>query len=152
MLNIINNLPEAFCPADMPSCLKFLHFAHHHLDLCPELSFMIGWGDTRLSVGDELSTNCRWWVRRPKGDRQRMLPFPGFLRPRLRSSYLGGVGDYFEMEITIPSPNDGRYSQCPRTLVYQTMGNRRSNTLSALRIHGLTARNITLLKRYLGWH
>jgi hypothetical protein len=151
MLNIINNLPEALVLADLPDCLKLLHFAYYNLSLCPELSFTIGRGSARLNVGDELTTNSRWWARRPGGDRQRMFPFPGFRRPTLRTSYLGRDG-YFEIEVIIPRPNDGRYSHCPRTLMYQPGCEVDRNTLSALRIHGLTTANITELKHHLGWH
>jgi hypothetical protein len=150
MLNIINNLPEALVLADMPDCLKLLHFAYYNLNLRPTLSFTTGYGNTRLDVGDELTASRRWWARRPRGDRQRMLPFPGFLRPSLRNSYLGR-DNYFEIEITVPRPSDGRYAHCPRTLVYQPGGEVTRNTLSALRIHGLTAVNITELKHHLGW-
>ncbi len=151
MLNIINTLPEALVLADMPHCLKLLYFAHHNLGLHPTLSFMVGYGRNRLSVGDELTASRRWWARHPKGDRQRMLPFPGFLRPRLTNSYFESRDNYFEIEIAVPRRSDGRYRRCPRTLVYQTGGEVTENTLSALRIHGLTAANITELKQYLGW-
>jgi hypothetical protein len=151
MLNIINNLPEALVLADMPDCLKLLHCAYYNLSIRPNLSFTIGYGNTRLSVGDELTIDRRWWVRRPRGDRQRMLPFPGFHRPSLRTSYLGR-DDYFEIEINVPVPNDGRYRHCPRTLVFQLGGEVTRNTLSALRIHGLTAADITELKHHLGWY
>lgn len=151
MLNIINNLPEALTPSDLPDCLKLLNAAYYFLNLRPALSFSTGYGSTRFNVGDELTASRRWWARRPRGDRQRMLPFPGFRRAQVVNSYLGH-SDYFEIEVTIPRPSDGQYYHCPHTLVYQSEGEVTRNTLSALRIHGLTASNITELKNHLGWH
>jgi hypothetical protein len=150
MLNIINNLPEALVLADMPDCLKLLHFAHYNLGLRPYLSFVVGMGNHKLYIGDELTPRARWWTRRPRGDRQRMLPFPGYNRARINNTYTGR-DSYFEIEIAVPSRHDGRYRNCPRTLTFQPGGDVDRNTLSALRIHGLTAANITDLKIRLGW-
>lgn len=150
MLNITNNMPEALSLADLPGCLRILHSAYYYLSLRPYLSLTVGKGENRLSVGDELTTGSRWWARRPKGDQQRMLPFPGFARCRLKTCYLG-QDNYFELEIVIPHRNDSCYQRCPRTLIYQPGGEVTRNTLSALRVHGLTAENILSLKSQLGW-
>jgi len=150
MLNIINNLPEALTLADLPDCLKLLHFANYNLGLRPSLSFVVGMGNHKLQIGDELTAGRRWWARRPKGDAQRMLPFPGYSRAHLNNSY-SGRDTYFEIEIAVPGRHDGRYRNCPRTLTFQPGGDVDRNTLSALRVHGLTAANITDLKQQLGW-
>jgi hypothetical protein len=150
MLNIVNNLPEALILSDLPDCLRLLHFAHCNLGLCPKLSFVVGHGDSERCIGDELTARCRWWARRPRGDRQFMLPFPGYRRATLTNTY-SDRDRYFEIEVAVPSRNDGRYRNCPRVLTYQPGEYPTRNTLSAMRIHGLTAENITNLKSQLGW-
>ena len=148
MLNIINNLPEALTLADLPDCLRLLYCANYNLRLRPFLSFVAGErGERELCVGDELTVGRRWWARRPEGDAQRMLPFAGFNRARAHTTYQGR-DNYFEVEITPPRLHVGH---CPRVLTFQPGARRNSQTLSALRVHGLTAENITELKQQLRW-
>ena len=150
MLNIINNLPEALTLAELPDCLKLLHCSQYTMGLLPLLSFVVGEGGRERCIGDELTVRRRWWARRPRGDAQLMLPFAGFNRARLRATY-SGRDNYYEIEISPPGRHDGCCQDCPRVLTFQPGGVRDRQTLSALRVHGLTTANITELKHHLGW-
>jgi hypothetical protein len=140
---IVNNIVECVTRAEVRAGLSLLHYAIRSGGIHMSLSFVCGTGEAALRCGDDIEPNNRWWCKTSRWDRQLMLPFPDFNTALITDVY-NGSGDYYEVEVRLPTSGGGRMRRS--TILYFGSHTSTQPQIRALKVHGLTRRNITTLQ------